>query len=112
MRPRWDADCSYGRSSAEGDGARPAAPSSVWKSVMRRFLYRSSLAGPSKSSVPHRSIVIASIFTGSTLEVRRSLLEVGVRTLARLVGCVRSGERVDPVAHRGREICLAPADDQ
>src|SRR5262245_16603332 len=78
---------------------------------MRRFLYRLSLAGPSKSSVPHKSIVIASTFT-SPLEVRRPLLEVGVRALARLVGRVRGRERVDAVSHRRREIRFAPADDQ
>src|SRR5437588_12799983 len=81
---------------------------------MRRFLYRLSLAGPSNSSVPQRSIVIVSTFTlhPSPLEIRRSFFQISVHTLARLVGRVRGGERIDPIAHRGREVGLAPADDQ
>src|SRR5215813_9732388 len=79
---------------------------------MRRFLERLSLAGPSKSSVPHRSTMIASTFTVSPFEAGSTLLQVGVHAFARLGGRVRGGERVDPVAHRGREVGLAPADDQ
>src|SRR5262249_43911417 len=45
-------------------------------------------------------------------EAGSTLLQVGVHAFARLGGRVRGGERVDPVAHRGREVGLAPADDQ
>src|SRR5437879_12549462 len=81
---------------------------------MRRFVYRLSLAGLSNSSVPQWSIVIVSTFTlhPSPLEIRRSFFQISVHTLARLVGRVRGGERIDPISHCGREVGLAPADDQ